>query len=67
MVAGDVVSVEIDTSISVAFVLERIPPGTYTLTLTPEGGSGLSLKTIENVVVLANTLTTITPDITLVP
>lgn len=49
------------------FLLENIPVGTYTVTLTPADGFGLSPKTIENVEVFANTLTTITPDITLVP
>ncbi len=67
MVGGETVSVDIDTSVSGTFILENIPPGTYAVTLTPAVGSGLSPKTIENVEVFANTLTTITPDITLVP
>jgi len=66
IVNGDEVSDETDENNGV-FLLENIPVGMYTVTITPADGSGLSPKTIENVEVFANTLTTITPDITLVP
>lgn len=66
MVNGQAVSVEIDTNTSGAFTLENIPPGTYTLTLTPADGSGLAVLTVIDVVVEANA-ETILGDLTLVP
>lgn len=46
------------------FLLENIPVGSYTVTLTPAEGSGLSIKTFENVEVMADSTTDL-GDITL--
>jgi hypothetical protein len=65
MVDGETVSVDIDTSVTGAFVLENIPPGSYTVTLTPAEGSGLAVKEELDVVVEPNTETNL-GDLTLV-
>ena len=53
----DAVEVTADTDEMGIFLLEDIPVGTYTVTLTPAEGSGLSIKTIENVEVMADSTT----------
>ena len=51
------------------YMPHNIPVGIYTVTITPVTVTDPLLNSInvENVEVLANTMTTITPDITLVP
>ena len=67
MVNGEEVSDETDEN--GVFLLENIPVGIYTVTITPVTVTDplLNSTNIENVEVLANTMTTITPDVTLVP
>ena len=67
MVNGEEVSDETDEN--GVFLLENIPVGIYTVTITPVTVTDPPLNSInvENVEVLANTTTTITPDVTLVP
>jgi hypothetical protein len=62
MVDGEEVSANINNER--VFLLENIPVGTYTVTLTPNDGFGLSPKTIENVEVTTG-VTTNLGDITL--
>lgn len=60
----DAVEVTANTDEMGVFLLENIPVGTYTVTLTPAEGSGLSVKIIENVEVTADSTTDL-GDITL--
>jgi hypothetical protein len=60
----DAVEVTANTDEMGVFLLENIPVGTYTVTLTPAEGSGLSVTIIENVEVMAETITDL-GDITL--
>jgi len=60
----DAVEVTANTDAMGVFLLEDIPVGTYNVTLTPAEGSGLSIKTIENVEVMADSTTDL-GDITL--
>jgi hypothetical protein len=60
----DAVEVTANTDEMGVFLLENIPVGTYTVTLTPAEGSGLSITIIENVEVMAETITDL-GDITL--
>lgn len=53
----DTVEVTANTDETGVFLLEDIPVGTYTVTLTPADGSGLSVKTVENVEVMADSTT----------
>jgi len=53
----DAVEVTANTDAMVVFLFEDIPVGTYTVTLTPAEGSGLLMKTIENVIVAADAIT----------
>ena len=53
----DAVEVTSNTDGTGVFLLENIPVGTYTVTLTPAEGSSLSVKTIENVEVMADSTT----------
>ena len=55
MVDGSTVTVS--TNESGVFLLENIPVGTYTVTLTPDAGSGLSALEIMDVAVMANETT----------
>ena len=55
MVGGEVVAADINESR--VFLLENIPAGTYTVTLTPADGSGLAVKEILDVEVMANAVT----------
>ena len=67
MVNGEEVSDETDEN--GVFLLENIPVGIYTVTITPVTVTDppLNSTNVENVEVLANTITTITPDVTLLP
>jgi len=60
----DAVEVTANTDAMGVFLLEDIPVGTYTVTLTPAEGSGLSVKTIMDVIVAADATTDL-GDITL--
>ena len=55
MVGGDTVSVNIDENR--VFLLENIPIGIYTVTLTPADGSGLAVKEESDVEVTQDTVT----------
>jgi hypothetical protein len=67
MVNGEEISDETDEN--GVFLLENIPVGIYSVTITPVTviDPPLNSTNVENVEVLANTTTTITPDVTLVP
>lgn len=60
----DAVEVTANTDAMGVFLLEDIPVGSYTVTLTPAEGSGLSVKTILDVLVAADATTDL-GDITL--
>jgi len=55
MVGGDTVSVNIDENR--VFLLENIPIGIYTVTLTLADGSGLAVKEESDVEVTQDTVT----------
>ncbi len=57
MVEGSEVTAE--TNLEGVFLLEDIPVGIYTVTLTPADGSGLSIKEVLNVEVTQDTVTNI--------
>ena len=55
MVNGEAITADIN--VDRVFLLENIPVGTYTVTLTPDGASGLTTKEITDVIVTQDTVT----------